>query len=142
LPLIEKKSRTDKRPVEDRWRMDDTHTNVKDTWKYLYRSDDKAGKTVDFLLTTKRDMAAARRLFDKAMRNNGIPEKVTMDKSGENKAAIDEVNVGRNIRIMVHQVKYLNNIVEQDHRAIERVPRRCSTSNPFVRPKMCWPASS
>jgi putative transposase len=68
-------------------------------------------------------MAAARRFFDKAIRENGTPDKVTMDKSGANKAAIDEVNRGRTVPITVRQVKYLNNIVEQDHRAIKRVTR-------------------
>ena len=74
-------------------------------------------------MTAKRDKAAAKRFFYKAMRDNDIPEKVTMDKSGANKAAIDEINAGREIPIVVRQVKYLNNIVEQDHRAIKRVTR-------------------
>jgi putative transposase len=68
-------------------------------------------------------MAAAKRFFDKAIRQNGTPEKVTMDKSGANKAAIDEINRGRTVPITVHQVKYLNNIVEQDHCAIKRLTR-------------------
>ena len=67
--------------------MDETYIKVKGVWKYLYRSVDKQGKTVDFLLTAKRDMTAARRFFDKAMQANDVPEKVTMDKSGANKAA-------------------------------------------------------
>ena len=96
---------------------------MKGVWKYLYRAVDKEGQTVDFLLTAKRDKAAARRFFDKAMRDNDVPEKVTMDKSGANKAAIDEINASREIPIVVRQVKYLNNIVEQDHRAIKRVTR-------------------
>lgn len=83
----------------------------------------KEGQTVDFVLTAKRDKAAAKRFFDKAMRDNDVPEKVTMDKSGTNKAAIDELNASREIPIVVRQVKYLNNIVEQDHRAIKRVTR-------------------
>ena len=123
LPLIEKLSRKHKRLVGGSWRMDETYIKVKGVWKYLYRAVDKAGKTVDFLLTAKRDMAAAKRFFDKAMRENGDPEKVTMDKSGANKAAIDAINVGRDVPIVVRQVKYLNNIVEQDHRAIKRVTR-------------------
>ncbi len=68
-------------------------------------------------------MAAAKRFFDKAMRENGVPEKVTMDKSDANMAAIDAINVGRDMPIIVRQLKYLDNIVEQDHRAIKRVTR-------------------
>src|SRR5471032_1423250 len=116
LPLIEKMARKHKRPVGASWRMDETYIKVKGVWKYLYRAVDKQGKTVDFLLTAKRDMAAAKRFFDKTMGANGDPEKVAMDKSGANKAAIDAINVGRAVPIMVRQVKYLNNIVEQDQR--------------------------
>ena len=68
-------------------------------------------------------MAAAKRFFDKAMGANGDPDKVAMDKSGANKAAIDAINAGRDVPIVVRQVKYLNNIVEQDHRSIKRVTR-------------------
>jgi putative transposase len=123
LPLIEKVSRKHKLPVGSSWRMDETYIKVKGVWKYLYRAVDKQGKTVDFLLTAKRDMTAAKRFFDKAMAANGFPGKVAMDKSGANKAAIDELNAHRAALINVRQVKYLNNIVEQDHRAIKRVTR-------------------
>ena len=123
LPLVEKMARKHKRPVGGSWRMDETYIKVKGVWKYLYRAVDKEGKTVDFLLTAKRDMAAAKRFFDKAMGANGDPDKVAMDKSGANKAAIDAINAGRDVPIVVRQVKYLNNIVEQDHRAIKRVTR-------------------
>jgi putative transposase len=121
LPLIEKMARKHKRPVGGSWRMDEMYIKVKGVWKYLYRAFDKQGKTVDFLLTAKRDMAAAKRFFDKAMGANGDPDKLAMDKSGANKAAIDALNAGRGVPILVRQVKYLNNIVEQDHRAIKRV---------------------
>ena len=123
LPLIEKMARKHKRPVGSSWRMDETYIKVKGVWKYLYRAVDKEGKTVDFLLTAKRDMAGARRFFDKAIEANGDPDQVAMDKSGANKAAIDAINAGRHVPIVVRQVKYLNNIVEQDHRAIKRVTR-------------------
>ena len=103
--------------------MDETYIKVKGVWKYLYRAVDKQGKTVDFLLTAKRDKAAAMRFFDKAMQTNGVPAKVTMDKSGANKAAIDEIKASSGIPIIVRQVKYLNNIVEQDHRAVKRVTK-------------------
>lgn len=101
--------------------MDETYIKVKGVGKYLYRAVDKEGQTVDFLLTAKRDKAAAKRFFDKAMRDNDVPEKITIDKSGSNKAAIDEINAGNENSIVVRQVRYLNNIVEQDHRAIKRV---------------------
>jgi putative transposase len=123
LPLLEKVFRKHKRPVGGSWRMDETYIKVKGVWKYLYRAVDKEGKTVDFLLTAKRDKAAALRFFDKAMKASGVPEKVTMDKSGANKAAMDVINAGRETAIVVRQVKYLNNIVEQDHRAIKRVTK-------------------
>jgi transposase-like protein len=123
LPLIEKLSRKHKHQVGTSWRMDETYIKVNGNWKYLYRAVDKEGKTVDFLLTSKRDIAAARRFFEKAMGENGTPTKIAMDKSGANKAAIDEINGSTAAPIAVRQVKYLNNIVEQDHRAIKRVTR-------------------
>ena len=123
LPLLEKVFRKHKRPVGGSWRMDETYIKVKGVWKYLYRAVDKEGKTVDFLLTARCDKAAALRFFDKVMKTSGVPEKVTMDKSGANKAAMDGINAGRETPIVVRQVKYLNNIVEQDHRAVKRVTK-------------------
>ena len=123
LPLLEKTFRKYKRPVGGSWRMDETYIQVKGVWKYLYRAVDRDGKTIDFLLTAKRDKAAAKRFFDKAMQGNSVPEKVTMDKSGANKAAIDEINANREKPMVVRQVKYLNNIVEQDHRAVKRITK-------------------
>ena len=123
LPLLEKVFRKHKRPVGVSWRMDETYIKVKGKWKYLYRAVDKAGKTVDFLLTAKRDKAAAMRFFEKAIQANDVPEKVTMDKSGANKSAIDQIIKDRNISVLIRQVKYLNNIVEQDHRAVKRVTK-------------------
>ena len=101
LPLVEKMARKHKRPVGTSWRMDETYIKVKGIWKYLYRAVDKQGKTVDFLLTAKRDMAAAKRFFDKAMQMNGEPKKIAMDKSGANKSAIDAINAGRGVPIVV-----------------------------------------
>jgi transposase-like protein len=123
LPMLEKLFRKHKRPVGGSWRMDETYIKIKGAWKYLYRAVDKEGKTIDFILTAKRDKAAAKRFFDKAMEANGTPEKVTMDKSGANKAAIDEINAGRETPMVVRQIKYLNNIVEQDHRAVKRITK-------------------
>lgn len=122
LPLLEKVFRKHKRPVGGCWHMDETYIKVKGSWKYLYRAVDKEGKTVDFLLTARRDKAAAMRFFDKAMKANGIPEKLTMNKSGANKAAMDEINARGETPVIARQVKHLN-IGEQDHRAVKRVTK-------------------
>ena len=123
LPLLEKVFRKHKRPVSGSCRMDETHIKVKGAWKYLYRAVDKEGKTVDFLLTARRDKAAAVRFFEKAMKASGVPEKVTVDKSGANKVAMEEINGRGKTPIIVKQVKYLNNIVEQDHRFVKRITK-------------------
>ena len=96
---------------------------VKGEWKYLYRAVDKAGATVDFLLTAKRDRKAALRFLRKAIGQHGAPEKITIDKSGTNAAAIESYNAEHETDIEMRQVKYLNNVVEQDHRAVKRVAR-------------------
>ena len=72
--------------------MDETYIKVAGQWKYLYRAVDCAGDTVDFLLTAKRDKAAARRFFERAINLYGVPKKITIDKSGANTAAIKSVN--------------------------------------------------
>ena len=95
LPLLEKVLRQHKRPVGGSWRMDETYIKVKVAWKYLYRAVDKEEKTVDFLLTARRDKTAALRFFEKSMKASDVPEKVTIDKSGANKAAIDYINTSR-----------------------------------------------
>ena len=118
-----------KRPVGISWRMDETYIKVKGQWLYLYRAVDKEGKTVDFMLSEKRDEPAARAFFEKAI---GLPDKVTMDKSGANKAGVDTINLtlallfmlgGMFIQLTVRQIKYLNNIVEQDHRFIKKITK-------------------
>ena len=78
---------------------------------------------MDFLLTAKRDRKAALWFLRKAMRWNGTPEKITIDKSGANTAAIERHNAETEASIEIRQIKYLNNIVEQDHRAIKRLIR-------------------
>src|SRR6202451_4017437 len=121
IPLLDEQFRERKRPVGSSWRMDETYVRIKGVWKYLYRAVDKAGATVDFLLTAKRDRKAALRFLRKAIGHNGTPEKITIDKSGANTAAIVSYNVDHDTDVEIRQVKYLNNIVEQDHRAIKRM---------------------
>ena len=106
--------------------MDETYVQVKGQCAYLYRAVDRDGRTLDFMLSAKRDNTAARRFFKRAISTNGTPDRVAIDKSGANLAGLQAVNVirkftgsGRLIRIM--QSKYLNNMVEQDHRFIKRI---------------------
>ena len=123
FPVLAAVFRKRKRPVGSSWRMDETYIKVAGKWKYLYRAVDRAGDTVDFLLTAKRDKAAARRFLENAINLHGVPEKITIDKSGANTAAIESVKTDACVDILMRQKKYLNNIVEQDHRAIKRITR-------------------
>jgi len=120
-PLLETEIRKRKKAVGTSWRMDETYIKIKGIWHYLYRAVDKENNTIDFLLTKKRDKKSAKRFFTKAISNNGLPEKINIDKSGANLAAIKDYNIEYNTTIEIQQVKYLNNIIEQDHRAIKRI---------------------
>lgn len=125
VPLITKAFRRYKRPVSQKWHIDETYIKIKGQWRYLYRAIDSAGHTVDFLLTRQRDMKAAQRFFKQAISLHPCPLTVTIDKSGANRKAIDSFNAGfsRYKPITVRQNKYLNNRIEQDHRAIKRRSR-------------------
>ncbi len=113
----------EKRAVGNSWRMDENYVKVKGQWKYLYRAVDKQGKTVDFLLAAQRDKKATLRFFKRAVGQHGLPEKITIDKSAGNAAAIETLKQEAGQEIEMRQIKYLNSIVEQDHRAIKRVVR-------------------
>src|SRR5919202_1555932 len=122
-PQLEEAFHRRKRPVWTSWRMDETYIKVKDQWRYLYRAVDKQGQTIDFLLTEHRDTEAALRFLKKAIRRNGLPETITIDGSDTNAAAIRRYNEEHGTAIAIRQVKYLTNVVEQDHRAVKRVTR-------------------
>jgi putative transposase len=128
-PLIAAQAQTKKRPTANSWRMDETYIKVKGKWMYHYRAVDRDGQTLDFMLSERRDKPAARRFFRRTIGNNGIPDRIVIDKSGANLAGLEAVNVilkftgtGQTIKIL--QVKYLNNILEQDHRFIKRITGR------------------
>ena len=102
-----------------------THPCIKvaGEWKYLYRAVDRDGDTIDFLLRAKRDCAAARCFLERAVGLHGMPQKITIYKSGANTAAIKSIQTDSGADIEMRQIKYVNNIVEQDHRVIKRVVR-------------------
>ena len=105
------------------WRMDETCIKVAGEWKYLYRAVDGEGHTIDFLLRAEGDYAAARRFLERVINLHGVPEKIGIDKSGANTAAIEGIRAACGANIEMGQIKYLNNIVEQDRRAIKRLVR-------------------
>jgi transposase-like protein len=123
VPVLAKVFRSRKRPVGSSWRVDETYIKVGGRWKYLYRAVDRLGCTVDFLLTAHRDIAAARRFFERAIDQHDVPEKITIDKSGANAAAVHGLVADSGVATELRQSKYLNNLIEQDHRAIKRIVR-------------------
>ena len=120
-PAVEANMHKRKYRVGSSWRMDETYIKVGGKDRYLYRAVDKEGNTVDFLLTKRRMKGSAQKFFNKAIGNNGKPRVINIDKSGSNFTAIRAVNKWNYWRsIKIRQCKYLNNIVEQDHRNIKR----------------------
>ena len=105
-----------KRKVGCSWRMDETYIKIKGVWHYLYRAVDKDGDTIDFMLSKNRDEASAKAFFTKAIGSNGLPEKITIDKSGANKAGINAVNLqliifyllGCSLTVLWTKISYLN----------------------------------
>lgn len=135
VPLLDNAFRARKRRVGVSWRMDETYVRLRGQWKSLYRADDKARKTVDFLLTAKRDCKAALRFLRKAIGQHGQPGKITIDQSSANTAAIESYDTANDTEIELPRNKYLNNVVEQDHRAIKRQVR------PMMGFKSFWSAA-
>jgi len=122
-PEFQKAFRRRQCPVGRSWRLDETYVKIKGKSAYLYRAVDKKGLTIDFLLTPTRDRDAAEAFLRKAIRTQGLPEKITIDRSGANTAASTHYNHTHKTAIVMRHCKYLNNIVEQDHRAVKRLTR-------------------
>jgi len=108
------------------WRLDETYVKIKGKWHYLYRAVDKDGDTLDFMLSENRDEVAAFKFLKKVIGSSGLPDKINVDKSGSNEAAIIRLNLmlfslslWPTVWVECRQVKYLNNMVEQDHRFIK-----------------------
>jgi transposase-like protein len=111
-----------RRTVGDSWRVDETYIKVKGQWVYLYRAVDKAGRTVDFRLSRRRDMAAAKRLFSRATKQHGAPRVITLDGYAASHRAVAKLKTSGILprRVQVRSCKYLNNVIEQDHRRIKQ----------------------
>jgi|ERR1035437_294258 IS6 family transposase len=126
---IKKKIRRHLRLTNYSWRVDETYIKVKGKWNYFYRAVDSNGDTIDFMLSAKRNQKAAKRFFKKALNSNHnqIPRVITVDKNSAYPPAIDKLKNEKNLfkNVEIRQTRYLNNILEQDHRSIKRIVNPC-----------------
>lgn len=123
-PQLDQKIRPYLNSVNDSWRVDETYIKVKGECMYLYRAVDSSGDTVEFMFSKRRDHKAAKRFFRKALRyiRTPKPRVITVDKNPAYPLAIKQLKDDKKLQIytQMRQVKYLNNIVEQDHRFIKK----------------------
>ena len=123
-PELDKRCRRHLKPTNRSWRLDETYIKVRGQERFLYRAVDSTGQTIDFLLTAKRDAAAAKRFFRRALGQTGnpMPRVINVDKNRSYPAAVEGLKQEGIIRrhCQLRQCKYLNNVVEQDHRNVKR----------------------
>jgi transposase-like protein len=121
-PEFEKRWRRYARTVGGSWRMDETYIKVRGEWVYLYRAVDKLGKTVDFYLSRRRDVNAAKAFLRKAIKEQRVPIKITLDAYAAPHRAVTDLKASGELpkRVAVRTSKYLNNRIEQDHRRIKQ----------------------
>jgi IS6 family transposase len=132
---LSKRCRQHLKPTNKSYRVDETYIKVKGKEKYLYRAVDSAGQTIDFLLAAKRNAAAARRFFHKVLScsANPVPRVINVDKNPAYPAAIRVLKQEGTLppRVRLRQCKYLNNVVEQDHRTVKKRTRLAKGYNTF-----------
>jgi IS6 family transposase len=123
-PELDKRCRPHLKPTNKSYRIDETYIKVKGEDKYLYRALDSTGQTIDFLLSAKRDAAAAKRFLRRVMQASGdpMPRVVNVDKNPAYPAAMEALKADGTIprRVTLRQCKYLNNVIEQDHRTVKK----------------------
>ena len=123
-PELNKRCRPFLKPTNKSYRIDETYIRVKGQEKFLYRALDSTGQTIDFLLTAKRDAAAAKRFLISAIKASGnpMPRVMNVDKNPAYPAAVEALKAGGLLpqRVALRQCKYLNNLIEQDHRTVKK----------------------
>jgi transposase-like protein len=123
-PELNKRCRPHLKPTNKSYRVDETYIKVKGQDRYLYRAVDSSGQTIDFLLAAKRDAAAAKRFLRKALNGagNSVPRVINVDQNRAYPAAVEKLKAEGSLprRTRLRQCKYLNNIVEQDHRTVKK----------------------
>ena len=112
------------KPTNKSYRTDETYIKVKGEDKYLYRAVDSTGQTIEFLLTAKRDAVAAKRFFRKPLSSPGnpVPRVINVDTNRAFPPAVEGLKAEGILprRVRLRQCKYLNNVVEQDHRTVKK----------------------
>src|SRR5712692_5096983 len=122
-PEFEKRWRRFARAVGQSWRVDETYVKIRGEWGYLYRAIDRAGRTVDFRLSAKRDVAAAKGFFRKALKGQQrVPQTITLDGYAASHRAVRELKADGLLSAdtKLRSSKYLNNLIEQDHRGVKQ----------------------
>ena len=121
-PEFERRWNRFARPAGSSWRADETYVKIRGKWMYLYRAVDSAGRTVDFRLSGKRDIGAAKAFFRKAIKSQGSPpQTITLDGYAASHRAVREMKTDGQLPAdtKVRSSKYLNNLIEQDHRGVK-----------------------
>ena len=122
---IDKRTRRHLKPTNDSWKVDEIYIKVKGEWKYLYRAVDSDGNTLDFMVSAKRDQKAAKRFFDKVLKCqcNQKPRVINVDKNAAYPPAFEQRKEEKALsqECELRQVKYLNNMIEHDHRRVKRI---------------------
>jgi transposase-like protein len=134
VPEFEKRWQRFARSVGNSWRIDETYIKLKGKWVYLYRGVDKEGQTLDFFLSEQRDIAAAKRFLQQAIKKRGVPEKITLDGYAASHVAVAELQEEGLLPacLIVRTSKYLNNVIEQDHRRVKQRVRPMLGFNCFA----------
>jgi IS6 family transposase len=124
---LDKRLRRYLKPTNDSWRADETYIQIKGAWKYLYRTVDSQGNTLDFMLSAKRDGKAAACFFRKVLKASHVapPRVINVDKNAAYPVAIKRLKSEQTLAVQteLRQVNYLNNLIEQDHRHIKRITK-------------------
>ena len=122
VPEFAKRWQRYARPVGRSWRIDETYSKIKGTWAYLYRGVDKGEQTIDFFLSGRRDIAAAKRFLQQAIEKGGVPQKITLDGYAASHVSVGELQAEGILpaTLLVRTNRYLNNVIEQDHRRVKQ----------------------
>ena len=122
VPEFERRWNRFARPVGQSWRVDETYVKIRGEWVYLYRAVDRDGNTVDFRLSKRGDVGAAKAFFRKAIKRQGsTPRIITLDGYAASHRAVREMKADGQLAsgTKLRSSKYLNNLIDQDHRGVK-----------------------